>query len=65
MEGGQMQVDSMVIKRKLDEATTKIAPGGNRPPPHVTIAVEFTYGEMMMIWDAVALRDAIRDIAKS
>lgn len=60
-----MQTDSMLIKRKLDESTTKLAPGGDRPPPHVTIAVEFTYGELMMIWDAISLRDAIRDIAKS
>lgn len=58
-----MQVDSMLIKRKLDDATTKLAPGGERPPPHVTIAVEWTYGELMMIWDAIALRDAIKDIA--
>ena len=59
-----MQVDSMLIKRKLDEATTALAPDGKRPPPHVTLAVEFTYGELMMIWDAIALRDAIRDIEK-
>lgn len=59
-----MQIDTMLIKRKLDEATTKLAPGGERPPPHITLPVEFTYGELMMIWDAIALRDAIRDIAK-
>ena len=59
-----MQVDSMLIKKKLDDATTQLAPGGARPPPHVTLAVEFTYGELMMIWDAIALRDAIRDISK-
>jgi hypothetical protein len=59
-----MQVDSLIIKGKLDTATTKLAPGGERPPPHVTIAVEWTYGELMLIWDAIALRDVIRDIVK-
>ena len=60
-----MQVDSLLIKRKLDEATTEMRkPNGDRPPPYATINVEFTYGELMMIWDAISLRDAIRDIAK-
>lgn len=55
-----MQVDTMLITRKLDEATSKLAPGGERPMPTVTIAVEFTYGELMMLWHCVALRDAIK-----
>ena len=59
-----MRVDTLLIKRKLDEATSKLAPGGDVPPPGTTIAVEWTYGELMMLWDAIALRDAIRDICK-
>lgn len=59
-----MSFDTMLIQRKIDEATTKLAPGGDRPPPHVTIAVEFTYGELMVIWNSIRLRDTIRDIAK-
>jgi len=55
-----MQVDTLLITRKLDEATSKMAPDGERPPLFDTIPVEFTYSELMMIWNCIALRDAIR-----
>ena len=55
-----MQVDTLILERKLDEATTamKLA---NESPDSVR-KVELTYGDMMLIWELLGLRNSILNI---
>ncbi len=57
-------MSNIALKLKLDEAFQKIAPNGQRPPPQTTIAVELSYGDLVLIASALALRDAVRDAVK-
>jgi len=57
-----VQMDTSLLIDKIDKATTEMKLA--KEPPYATRKLELSYGEMMLIWDALALRNAIRDIVK-
>lgn len=58
-----MQTDTLLIKKKIDELTTQMKVAND--PPYTERHIALTYGEMMLIWTALDLRDAIRDVTKN
>jgi hypothetical protein len=58
-----MQGDTLILKKKLDDATTAMMLAND--PPYTERHIALTYSEMMLIWTALDLRDAIRDVTKN